>query len=295
VSIVADPHLAFAHGGKADFKGEHMAWYNFLSAKNVSLNLLFVHAEFKNPNRLVHGSHMAQLAMTVRTMLTGKVFTIEFSASTAPPQQVVVRDAAGKIAKTVTHGSGNFIFENLVVSVREKGRKAGALGAKGWRGSVMLVNTGRWLVEAASKPFPNAEKNPGKALLDVQLNPLYDADHDVVAPHGLIGQSWDGDGIGVDGAQDDYTTTEVTTKAMAEGAIEGIAADYEMEDKFATAFKYSRFDAVTAKPRDTTGLSGARRAGKLNGKAGKVGASPDIEDPLSEDLLREAEGGVASA
>ena len=35
-------------------------------------------------------------------------------------------------------------------------------------------------------------------LLDVQLNPLYDADHDVVAPHGLIGQSWDGDGVGVD-------------------------------------------------------------------------------------------------
>ena len=26
----------------------------------------------------------------------------------------------------------------------------------------------------------------------------------IVAPHGIIGQTWDGDGIAVDGAQDDY-------------------------------------------------------------------------------------------
>ena len=275
VSVVADPHLAFAHGGRADFKGEHEAWYNFLSAKNVSLNLLFVHAEFKNPNRLVHGSHMAQLGMVVRTALTGNLFTIEFSASALPPHKVVVRDGAGAMVKTVTHGSGSFVAENLIVSMREK--RHGVLGAKGWRGAVMLVNTGRWLVEAASKAFPNAVLNRGKALLDVQLNPLYDADHDSVAPHGLIGQSWDGDGVGFDGAQDDYTTTEVTTAAMAEGAIEGTAADYEVEDKFATAFKYSRFDAVAASPRDTSKLSGSRKVGR---RGGPVGAYPDVADPL---------------
>ena len=275
VSVVADPHLAFAHGGRADFKGEHEAWYNFLSAKNVSLNLLFVHAEFKNPNRLVHGSHMAQLGMVVRTALTGNLFTIEFSASALPPHKVVVRDGAGAMVKTVTHGSGSFVAENLIVSMREK--RHGVLGAKGWRGAVMLVNTGWWLVEAASKAFPNAVLNRGKALLDVQLNPLYDADHDSVAPHGLIGQSWDGDGVGFDGAQDDYTTTEVTTAAMAEGAIEGTAADYEVEDKFATAFKYSRFDAVAASPRDTSKLSGSRKVGR---RGGPVGAYPDVADPL---------------
>ena len=160
-----------------------MAWYNFLSAKNVSLNLFFIHAEFKNPYRLVHGSHMAQLAMTVRTVLTGKVLTVEFSASAAPPHNVVIRDASGKVLKVVSHGSGNFVFENLVVSVREKRH-----GIFGSHGAMMVINTGQWKVEAASKPFPNAEKNPGKALLDVQLNPLYDADKDIVAPHGLIGQ-----------------------------------------------------------------------------------------------------------
>ena len=145
----------------------------------------------------------------------------------------------------------------------------------------MLVNTGRWLVEAASKAFPNPDKNPGKALLDVQLNPLYDADHDPVAPHGLIGQSWDGDGVAIDGAQDDYTATEVTTSAMGEGAIEGSAADYVMDDKFSTSFKYSRFDATSAKPRDTSKLAGRKKVGKATAKAG---ATPDIVEPEETDV-----------
>ena len=38
----------------------------------------------------------------------------------------------------------------------------------------------------------------------MQINALYDADADPVAPHGLIGQSYDGDNVGVDGEQDVY-------------------------------------------------------------------------------------------
>lgn len=116
-------------------------------------------------------------------------------------------------------------------------------------------------------------------LLNFQLNPLYDADHDAVAPHGLIGQSWDGDGVAIDGAQDDYTGKEVVTKAMAEGAIEGSAADYEMDDKFSTQFKYSRFDAISARPRDVSKLKGVHKD-----KTGiyAAGAAPDIEDEISE-------------
>ena len=247
-----------------------MSWYNFLSAKNTSINLLFVHAEFKNPFKLVHGSHMAQLGMVVRSQLSGKLFQIEFAASNQPPYVVNVRDGNGKVLKTVTHGNGGFEAENIAVSVREKRH-----GVFGSHGATMIVNTGRWQVEAQSKAFPNAEKNPGKALLDVQLNPLYDADHDVVAPHGLIGQSWDGDGVGVDGAQDDYKFNVVTTKAMAEGAIEGVASDYEVEGKFATDFKFSRFDAASAKPRDVSTLTGKRVHGVTTKSAG---AKPDIEE-----------------
>ena len=273
----------FAHGGKADFRGEHEKWYNFLSAKNISLNLFFVNAEFKQPSRewaAIHGSHMAKFAMKVRTMLTGKTFTIEYAAASAPPHRIVVRDEAGAIVKTVTHGSGNFVYENLVVSMRvrdsERAWKQGE-----FQKVTAVVNTMRWLVEATSKPWPNAEKNPRKALLDVKMSALYDADKDVVAPHGLIGQSYDGDGVGINGKLDNYSSAlpEVTTSAMAEGAIEGVAADYVMRSKFDTAFKYSRFDAVVAKPRDVSTLTGLRTVGGKVAAVGMVGASPDVDEP----------------
>jgi len=148
-------------------------------------------------------------------------------------------------------------------------------GLIGSHGAVVTINTGRWLIEATSKAFPNPTKNVGKALLDVQVNALYDADHDVVAPHGLVGQSWDGDDEGIAGAQDDYRGVEVTTKAMAEGAIEGAAADYEMAGPFETQYKFSRFEATAAKPRDASQLKGRRSvASKGRGAA----ASPDLED-----------------
>ena len=34
-----DPHLAFAHGGKADFRGKHGAIYCFLSTPGLALNV----------------------------------------------------------------------------------------------------------------------------------------------------------------------------------------------------------------------------------------------------------------
>jgi len=233
-----------------------------------------VHADFHNVYRLVHGSHMAQLGLKVRTMLSGKTFTVEFAAAAEPPFKATVRDETGRPVKVVSHGSGAFNYENVAVTIREK--KFSSIGS---HGSVLTINNGRWLIEATSKPFPNPAKNPGKALLDVQVNAVYDADKDVVAPHGLIGQSWDGDSVALDGALDDYTGKEVTTKAMAEGAIEGVAADYEMEGPFATAFKYSRYDATAAKPRDVSKLAGKRVPLK---KGAKAGASPDVAEAVTE-------------
>lgn len=56
---------------------------------------------------------------------------------------------------------------------------------------------------------------------------------------------------------------------MGEGAIEGSAADYMMANKFATEFKYSRYGATTAGPRDVASLSGAK-VKRVNGKLAVV-------------------------
>ena len=79
-----------------------------------------------------------------------------------------------------------------------------------------------------------------------------------VAPHGIVGQSFDGDGIGIIGARDPVPRagTNLTTTAIAEGAIEGSWRDYVMASEYDTAFKFSRFGAAFAAPRDTAALTG---------------------------------------
>lgn len=250
-------------------KGEHNTWYNMLSAKNHSVNVFFEHADFHNPYKLVHGSKMGRIGMAVRTSQTGQIVTIGFNASALGVQRARVHSSDGD--QWVDHSSGSVTVENIKLTMREK--KMGGIG----HGIALTISTGKWEVQAWSKRFPNPAANPGKALLNVAIAAQYDADHDIVAPHGLIGQSYDGDNIAVDGATDDYTGREITTKAMAEGAIEGQASDYRMPGPFATEFMFSRFDAVTAKPRDPAMLTGRKKAASKMAGFGAVGATPDVE------------------
>jgi hypothetical protein len=240
-----------------------------LSAKNHSVNVFFEHADFHNPYKLVHGSKMSRIGMTLRTALTGQMVTIGFNSSAAGTQRACVTTAEGE--RWVDHRTGTFSVENVKLVIREK--KMGGIG----HGVALTVSTGKWEVQAWSKRFPNPMANPGKALLNVAIAAQYDANHDVVAPHGVIGQSYDGDSVAVDGATDDYTGKEITTKAMAEGAIEGVAADYKMAGPFETNYKFTRFDATAAKPRDASKLSGRKEVKAKTEGWGTTGATPDVE------------------
>tara|TARA_Y100001954_G_scaffold232667_1_gene284351 strand:- start:5117 stop:5494 length:378 start_codon:yes stop_codon:yes gene_type:complete len=81
-----------------------------------------------------------------------------------------------------------------------------------------------------------------------------------VYPHGIVGQSWDGNTeTAIHGATDDYHgTAEVTSSSQAEGAIEGSYMDYALDTPESTKFRFSRFDATSAPPRDRSTLSGMR-------------------------------------
>ena len=64
----------------------------------------------------------------------------------------------------------------------------------------------------------------------------------------MLGQSFSGDGKR-DGKRDVYPAAgRFTTSAMAEGAIEGTAAMYEVASPHATDFAFSRFDAKPQQP-----------------------------------------------
>merc|ERR1712087_896816 len=149
-----------------------------------------------------------------------------------------------------------FIRENLHVQFVSKNK--------------LRVKTDKWEMAATKSPFPFPGLNKGKVLLDVEIAALYNADEDVVAPHGIFGQAYDGDKLAVDGAMDVERDTETSTKAQAEGAIEGTWTDYKMQSKFATDFKYARFDVSSAKHRDVSKLTGKKHAAGKSHSAGKA-------------------------
>ena len=114
-------------------------------------------------------------------------------------------------------------------------------------GSKQLAITvdGQWGLTASVSAFPFASLNPGQRLLDIEAKALYDADHDEVAPHGIIGQSFDGDDIEVSGKLDARGEAESKTVAQAEGAIEGTWRDYMIRCDPATKPKGAHCEHAT--------------------------------------------------
>ena len=101
---------------------------------------------------------------------------------------------------------------------------------------------------------------PAQVRLDLLITLLLPEGSMDVAPHGLIGQTFDGSDGGVDGAVDPKPQLgeHMTTRAMAEGSIEGVWQDYVMPSPFATSFKFSRFGVTKAPPRNVTALTGRK-------------------------------------
>jgi len=259
--ISGDPHLKGAHGEEADFKGEHGAVYSALSARNLSLNLLVEHAAFTSPfSRLnVRGSWVKAAYHTVRTKRTGRMFQIFFHA--IDPHHAIVTegctaphctDQPNGRRHVLTEGAPAFSVENVAVLLRRR---------------TLSIANGQWRTTAvAAVGAPHA----GKPRLNVEVKPTYAVDYDPVAPHGLLGQTYDRDGLEVNGRQDDYSRLDdgrptasrtgvggiITTRAKAEGAIEGSLEAYRVTSDFSTAFRYSRFDATAAPVRNVSALSG---------------------------------------
>merc|ERR1712099_37728 len=210
-------------------------------------------ADFLWNKRTVHGTKMSAAYWTIRTY-KNRIFRIEVNATSKGA--IVFEEGKSFPVYLADEESGEYVRDNLHVQFVSKNK--------------LRVKTDKWEMSATKSPFPFPHLNKGKILLDVEIAALYDADNDIVAPHGIFGQAYDGDKIAVDGAMDVERDTETHTKAQAEGAIEGTWADYKMDSKFTTQFKYTRFDATSAKHRDVSKLTGKKRAAGKGHSAGKA-------------------------
>jgi hypothetical protein len=178
------------------------------------------------------------------------------------------RDGRGRgLRHVVDEGAAPFATENIRV---------------GLSGKTLTVANGQWLTSSRATV---GAPHPGKLRVNVEIQPTHAVRHNPVAPHGLLGQTYDRDGLEVNGHEDDYSRLDdgrhasartgigghVTTRAMAEGAIEGVLQDYRVASDFATGFRFSRFDALTAGVRNVSALGGRLGARHAHPHPGREG------------------------
>ncbi len=248
-----DPHLVGAHGDTMDFRGRNNTLYAILSAPRLSFALRTNDATFilipQNTPKLVHGSFFSQAYWKVRTVV-GTEFVVNTSASRIGFDVV---DTNGALVVSRPHMWTEFCRDDMRILYKQ---------------ATLVLRVAGWETNVTRKPVYNRLTGP-EWRFDLTIRPLsgsaFAARHgnasSLVAPHGLLGQTWDEDGVAIDGAQDDYHTPEIEvwTKSMAEGGIEGDAGEYELPNKFSHEFKFSRYDVTGyTPPRVTSRLHGNR-------------------------------------
>lgn len=252
---IQDPHLTGAHGDKMDIRGRHGALYVILSVPRLTFSLRTENATFIKPGynpKLVHGSFFTDAYWKMETQ-KGDVFVVNTSASNIGFD--VVDPMGTPVASK--HGVWTEVNRNDMRVL--------------YKQATLVMRVAGWETNVTRKPVYNRLSGP-QWRFDLSIRPLnstgFESRHGnasgVVSPHGILGQTWDGDSIAVDGAQDDYehSGAEMWTASMAEGGIEGVVDDYEIVDKFSHDFRYTRYNTSTfAPPRDVSHISGVRRKG----------------------------------
>ena len=232
--VFRDPHLNFAFGGTADFRGRHKAVYNFLSAPGLSVNVKIEEAVFKlhDGALAVNGSFLTE-AHLIGRISPQRQATASFWASELDESnfgwKVVNGTCVGRPYKfgyrghkkcfdldmSMDYSSATFAFRNWTVTVH---------GMRSCKGCLIAGPEHR---------------------LDISFTAHGDPSRD--RPHGIIGQSYATPGLVRHGKKDTYPWAgNYTTSAQAEGAIEGTASDYDMQSAHATKFTFSRFDAAAS-------------------------------------------------
>jgi len=229
-ALQGDPHLGLAHGGHADFRGCDGCLFNFLSTRDVTVNAQLRESTFALQGSEVHGTFVTEVHVATLDRATGTWFKVSYWA------EEVGEGNWGWGAVNGSCGAQSFPLHP------HSTRACGASGATTTHSSAVFALP-EWEVSVQSRPVFDRIEGP-KHRLDLSLRPLLPEGLLAEWPHGLIGQSFDGDARPRQGKQDDYSTPVVWTTAQAEGAIEGVADDYRMASPFATAFRFSRFDPL---------------------------------------------------
>ena len=269
-----DPHLHLAHGGSADFRGEDGAWYALVSAPGVHVAARTRDVTFMLPQPLlVHGSFFTEVAFVLRGA-SGRGYGVHSDAHSIAYAVYDLGENGKDFKQPLLIARRVGVWTNLYIE---------GIGIY-YKQATLVVRGNGWEANSTRHPIYNKVAGAPEWRLDFTMRQLsgstgFEGSHGVASkschPHGLIAQSYDDDNLAVDGAQDNYdynrTRPVLTTKAQAEGAIEGKARDYKSADKFDTSFAFTRFLA------QRSDVCAARDVQKLTGRKWRRGeAAPKV-------------------
>jgi hypothetical protein len=265
-------HLHHAAGGRFDVKGPYDgALLNMLQTSNLSVNARFTFSNFtlapEDPRaeavRQVNGSHLTAVYVLL-VLAGGATVKVEYDCS-AHPYKLHVQATVGGNAQEALDWSLTTALEPLVIgAVSIEMRKA--------RPVELVVATPDWRIVAKPALYRTAT-GARKTRADLSVAAVADPLSARVAPHGLLGQGFDG--LHIEGKQDDFVPDKegvFVTTAQGEGAIEGTVADYLVASPFATGFTFGRFGQVAAPPRNTSKLNAPVGARTPMARAGATAA-----------------------
>lgn len=242
-----------AHGDKFDFRGRNNTFYSILTVPRLDFAMQTHDATFfltgKKP-KIVHGSFFTNAVWRVRTSMSNTAFYVNTSADTIGFD---VRSANHSLVASKHAIWQEFKTEDVRVYYKQ---------------ATLYLRCAGWETNVTRRPVYNRIHGP-RWRFDTTIRPLsgtgfekrHGAPSNVTWPHGLIGQTWDGDSVAVDGRQDDYDSddTEIWTHAMAEGALDGGSFEAYALDPDTFQFRYSRFEGAPSTHRDVHSLSGEKR------------------------------------
>ena len=274
-SFEGDPHAKGADGEAFHFRGVDNATFCILSAANLGFNALFNDVAYRATwsKRNLEGSFIKAAFWTLRS--PRRLVQIEFRSSVA-----VIRET-GRPLQWIKLGGAPYVADDV------QGLRVSVTRGKTYLSHLCTVTTRNWKMSAESCW---TEPHRGIVRLRLKIQPRLSLGSQAVAPHGLLGQTYDGDGLPLFGREDDYASHSRTfrTSAQGEGGIEGKAEDYRVAEPFGTAWRFSRFDATSGRPRNASLLRADRSSGAVRFCLGTNLQGGDLRSVLARDAPTQA-------
>jgi hypothetical protein len=177
----------------------------------------------------VNGSFIRAALWPLRAPHTGAALRVAFDAHT-PHEAEVFYDGSHGVPPKIRENAAPLTVDSITLWLRKRTLAVGV--------------PGRWRLQAESTiAYPHANT----LRMNLKVTSLYPVCRELVGPQdGILGQTFDCDGMAIDGRQDAYdrldngglTATRgqpggtITTSAQAEGALEGREFEYLLASPF---------------------------------------------------------------